>query len=143
MAQDDGKTEMRQDTVVTWNWFRLNVPTIIAIAGVGLYINNGLRDAIKSTDDLKGSIDRVQTIIEPVPNITYRLQRAEENITAANTRIDNLSNTMINNIDLIRRDVNRLTTQVEVMSTRLQTYMVDYPDEPKQRRSRPGGPIEP
>lgn len=54
-----------------------------------------------------------------------------------NGRVDTLSNTIISQMDLIRRDVNRLTTQVEVLSSRVGLLTGDI-DDPKQRRSRTG-----
>lgn len=134
-------TEMKQDTVVTWNWFRMNVPTILAVASVGLYVNNGLLKSDERTIQLERAVERMSSIMEPLSNNSYRLDSAESSIKEAHTRIDNLSNTMINNIDLIRRDVNRQTTQIEVLASKLDIYMGIEGEAPKQRRSRPGGPI--
>lgn len=136
-----GQDEMKTDATLTWNLLRVNLPTIFAIAGVGLYINNGLRDAAKTNEGLAVSISQIQQTIAPLNNLEYRMTRAESYISEAHSRIDNLSNTMINNIDLIRRDVNRLTTQVEVFSVQLGTLLGEDKTVPIQRRSRPGGPI--
>lgn len=135
-----GQQEMKTDTTLTWNLLRVNLPTIFAIAAVGLFINNGIRDSQAKTDALHRSVEKMEQMIEPVSIIQHRLVRAEDSIKEAHTRIDNLSNTMINNIDLIRRDVNRLTTQVEVLSTQIGIVLGDE-KVPIQRRSRPGGPI--
>lgn len=131
---------MKQDATLTWNWLRMNVPTLIAIAGVGLFINNGLRDAARDVEVLSQSVASITSTIAPLNNLEYRLTRAEGYLNEAHGRIDNLSNTMINNIDLIRRDVNRLTTQVEVLSSQIGMVLGDE-KIPVQRRSRPGGPI--
>lgn len=136
-----GQDEMKQDVTLTWNWLRMNVPTLIAVAGVGLFINNGLRDAAREAELLNKSVSSIKETVAPLNNLEYRLTRAEGYLNEAHTRIDNLSNTMINNIDLIRRDVNRLTTQVEVLSSQIGMVLGD--DKiPVQRRSRPGGPIK-
>lgn len=134
---------MKHDTAITWNWFRMNVPTIIAIAGVGLYINNGLIDAKRQAEILAQSMKSVQEAVAPLNNLEYRLTRAEAYLGEAHKRIDGLSNTMINNVDLIRRDVNRLTTRVEVLSTQIGMYLGEDPDPAKKRISRPGGPVDP
>jgi hypothetical protein len=135
-----GPEDMKTDTTLTWNVLRVNLPTIVAICGVGLYVANGLRDAEKSTAALTVSLSQIQQTIAPLNNLEYRLTRVEGYTNEAHTRIDNLSNTMINNIDLIRRDVNRLTTQVEVLSSQIGMVLGDEKN-PVQRRSRPGGPI--
>lgn len=131
---------MKQDATLTWNWLRMNVPTLIAIAGVGLFINNGLRDAARDVEVLSQSVASITSTIAPLNNLEYRLTRAEGYLNEAHTRIDNLSNTMINNIDLIRRDINRLTTQVEVLSSQIGMVLGEE-KIPVQRRSRPGGPV--
>lgn len=135
-----GQEDMKQDATLTWNWLRMNVPTLIAIAGVGLFINNGLRDAARDVEVLSQSVASITSTIAPLNNLEYRLTRAEGYLNEAHGRIDNLSNTMINNIDLIRRDVNRLTTQVEVLSSQIGMVLGDE-KIPVQRRSRPGGPV--
>lgn len=66
----------------------------------------------------------------------YRISQLESGSKELNSKIDNLSNTIIGNIDLVRRDVNRLTTQVEVLSARVGMIAGEI-DDPKQRRNRP------
>lgn len=136
-----GRDDMKQDPTLTWNWLRMNVPTLAAIIGVGLFINNGLRDAARDANQLGQSVTDIKETIAPLNNLEYRLTRAEGYLNEAHTRIDNLSNTMINNIDLIRRDVNRLTTQVEVLSSQIGMVLAEEKN-PVQRRARPGGPIK-
>lgn len=136
---------MKTDTEVHVNWFRFNIPQILTIGstllGVALFLNNGIRDATQATTELKEQIVRIQQTIAPLNNLEYRLTRAEDSVKEAHTRIDNLSNTMINNIDMLRRDVSRLTTQFEVLSAQIQLSMGVDAKEVKQRRARPGGPI--
>lgn len=136
MAEKDTDMQVKQDTAITWNWFRFNVPTIMAVGGLVLFVAYGLRDTSTAVASLKVSVDKIEQSIAPLHNYEYRLSRAEDGIKDINSRVDNLSNTMINNIDLIRRDVNRLTTQVEVLSSHILGI-----EDAKQRRSRPGGPI--
>jgi hypothetical protein len=136
LAEKATDMEVRQDTAITWNWFRMNVPTIVTVLGAFLFVAYGIRDAANATASLKISIDKIEQAIVPLHNLEYRLTRAEDGLKDINSRVDNLSNAMINNVDLIRRDVNRLTTQVEVLSSHILGV-----EDPKQRRSRPGGPI--
>lgn len=114
-----GNDDVKHDTVVTWNWFRLNVPTIMSVAAVGLYVNNS------------------------IINLEHRVSTAETLAAETAKRLDSLSNTMINNVDLIRRDVNRTTTSVEVLSAKLDFLFNEELEKTPRRRSRPGGPISP
>ncbi len=136
-----GQDEMRTDATLTWNLLRVNLPTIFAIAGVGLYINNGLRDAAKTNEALATSVSQIQQSIVNLNNMEYRLSRAEDAIKENASHTNNLSNTMINNVDLIRRDMTRLTTNFEVFAAQIRTSFDLEGSDPKQRRTRPGGPI--
>ena len=111
------------------------------LIGGGLWVNNGILKSEDKIASLERSLDKVATTMEPVTNMQYRMDEAERSIKQTNTRLDNLSNTMINNVDLIRRDVNRQTTQIEVLASKLDIFMGVDSDQPKVRRSRPGGPI--
>lgn len=132
-----GNQDMRTDTTLTWNLLRVNLPTIFAIAGVGLYINNGLLKAQEKTEGLERSMAQVQIALEPVSNLQYRINRVEDSAKEAHIRIDGLSSSMMNNIDLIRRDISVLTTQIEVLSTRVGMVIGD---EGSQRRTEIQGP---
>lgn len=111
------------------------------LIGGGLWVNNGILKSEDKIASLERSLDKVVTTMEPVTHMQYRMDEAERGIKQTNTRLDNLSNTMINNVDLIRRDVNRQTTQIEVLASKLDIFMGVDSDPPKVRRSRPGGPI--
>lgn len=131
----------KQETAITWGMVRANIPVFLMLAGIGLYINNGLIKAEEKTVSLERAIDKIASNMEPVNHMAYRMDEAEKSIRDTNNRLDNLSNTMINNVDLIRRDVNRQTTQIEVLSSKLDMFMGVESEFPKQRRARPSGPI--
>lgn len=142
---------MKQDATVTVNWLRFNVPTILAAAAILITVGK-LIYTVEAMDadremrarQIDAKFENIETKIEPIGNLSYRTENLEKGLAAANERTDKLSNTIINSIDLIRRDLNRLTTQVEVLNTRV--GMMTGEDEieaPKQRRSRPGGPYPP
>lgn len=124
-----------------WNQIRANWPIIITIVAGGLWVNNGIEKTKDKTVDLEKSVEKLLSSFESVTHMGYRMDEAERSIKQTNTRLDNLSNTMINNVDLIRRDVNRQTTQIEVLASKLDIFMGVDSEAPKQRRSRPGGPI--
>lgn len=130
-----------KENALTWSQIRGNIPVMAILIGGGLWVNNGILKSEDKIASLERSLDKVATTMEPVTNMQYRMDEAERGIKQTNTRLDNLSNTMINNVDLIRRDVNRQTTQIEVLASKLDIFMGVDSEPPKVRRSRPGGPI--
>lgn len=129
--------EMKQDATVTINWFRMNIPTIAMIVSVAIYITVGFNSLEKSIDTLKDDNAALKTNTADLNKLAYRVDQLEFGLQRANERTDALQNTLISSMDLMRRDINRLTTQVEVLSSRVGILTGDV-DEPKQRRSRPG-----
>lgn len=128
---------MKQDTTLTINWFRMNVPTllvVIAAATTGATWQTATEG--KVTQNAK-DIAALQGKISTMENLPYRMEQVERAVVNTNVKVDNLSNTIINQMDLIRRDVNRLTTGVEVLSSRVGLLAGDL-EEPKRRRARPG-----
>lgn len=133
---------MKQDATVTLNWFRINLPTIIMILGLGYYVGTNLNDLQKSIVALTRENTELKASTADLSNISYRVDQLEFGLQRANERTDSLQNTLISSMDLMRRDINRLTTQVEVLSSRVGILTGDI-DEPKQRRSRPGPSTSP
>lgn len=128
--------DMKHDATVTLNWFRMNVPTIIMIVGLGYYVGTNFSDVQRSIEHLSSDSDQLKNTTQDINKITYRVEQLEGSLNKTNDRVDNLHNTLISGMDLMRRDINRLTTQVEVLSSRVGILTGDV-DEPKQRRSRP------
>ena len=128
--------EMKQDPTVTLNWFRINLPTIVMILGLGYYVGTELRDLQKSMASLKEDNVSLKSTTADMNKLTYRVDQLELGRAETNARVDGVQNTLISQIDLVRRDVNRTTTQMEVLSSRVGILIGDV-DDPKQRRSRP------
>lgn len=129
--------EMKQDATVTLNWFRINLPTIVMILGLGYYVGTNLNDLQKSIVSLSKENTELKSTTADMGKLVYRVEQVETGLQRANERTDALQNTLISSMDLMRRDINRLTTQVEVLSSRVGILTGDV-DDPKQRRSRPG-----
>lgn len=128
---------MKSDSTVTLNWFRVNLPTVVMILGLGYYVGTNLNDLQKNVSSLAHENTQLKESTANLNNILYRVDQLEFGLQRANERTDSLQNTLISSMDLMRRDINRLTTQVEVLSSRVGILTGDI-DEPKQRRSRPG-----
>ena len=133
MAGDD----MKQDTTLTINWFRMNVPTllvVIAAATTGATWQTATEAKVSQNAKDIATLQGKMAVMEGLP---YRMEQVEKASVNTNVKVDNLSNAIINQMDLIRRDVNRLTTGVEVLSARVGLLTGDV-DDPKRRRVRPG-----
>lgn len=131
--------EMKQDATVTLNWFRINLPTIVMIVGLGFYVGTNMTTLQHSVDSLKTDNLELKKTTADINKITYRVEQLESGLHKANERTDSLQNTLLSGMDLMRRDINRLTTQFEVLSSRVGMVIGDV-DEPKQRRARPAPP---
>lgn len=127
---------MKQDSTVTLNWFRINLPTIVMIVGLGFYVGTNMTNLQHSVDSLKYDNESLKKTTADINKIVYRVDQLEVGLQKANDRTDSLQNTLLSGMDLMRRDINRLTTQFEVLSSRVGMVIGDI-DEPKQRRSRP------
>ena len=128
--------DMKQDPTVTLNWFRMNVPTIVLIIGLGFYVGTNMTTLQHSVDSLKYDNESLKSTTADINKIVYRVEQLELGLHKANERTDALQNTLLSSMDLMRRDINRLTTHVEVLSSRV-GMIIGEVDEPKQRRSRP------
>lgn len=129
--------DMKNDTALTFNWLRVNFPTIATVVGVGLYIGTWQTSIQATLVGLQAETAGLKAQMQAMTTVPYRVDQAEAAIRDTNGRVDTLSNTIISQMDLIRRDVNRLKTQVEVLSSRVGLLTGDV-DDPKQRRSRSG-----
>lgn len=131
--------DMKQDSTVTLNWFRMNVPTITLIIGLGFYVGTNMTTLQHSINSLKYDNESLKSTTADINKIVYRVEQLEVGLHKANERTDSLQNTLLSGMDLMRRDINRLTTQFEVLSSRVGMVIGDV-DEPKQRRARPAPP---
>lgn len=128
--------DVKQDSTVTLNWFRMNVPTITLIIGLGFYVGTNMTTLQHSINSLKYDNESLKSTTADINKIVYRVEQLEVGLHKANERTDALQNTLLSSMDLMRRDINRLTTHVEVLSSRIGMAIGDV-DDPKQRRSRP------
>lgn len=130
---------MKSDTTLTWNWLRMNVPTLLAIGGLVWYTAQNdarqeqrisaieqsrvdrAREADQKFSSINTSIAAMSQKVEPLANVAYRVGVVEGQVQATNERLDRFAETIVNSLDLIRRDVNGLSTRVEVLSQKIDT----------------------
>lgn len=150
--------DMKQDATVTINWFRVNLPTIAMIIGAVWFMaeqNSTLKQQnVLITTRLEAmEVDRqersqiadrnyaaINTTLEIMrgQNIPYRVGQAEALISETRQRLDQLQQTLLGQIDLVRKDLARLTTQFEVMNTRVGILTGDLDERGKSiSRQRP------
>ena len=128
--------EMKQDSTVKINWFTINVPTLAMVVMAASFITVGFNDLGRSVDSLKEDNANLKSTTADMNKLVYRADQLELGLSETNRNVNHLKDTIISGQDLMRRDINRLTTQVEVLSSRFGLFIGDV-DEPKQRRSRP------
>ena len=119
-----------QDASVHVLWRTLNIPNLLAIAGatIGIvtYINN-LDARLANVEEYRvtrGAItdkkfDDIQATLSPLQSMPYRVNILEQQATAINVRIDRFTEIISTNLELLRKDVNALSTKVEVLSQKI------------------------
>lgn len=112
------------------NWTQFNVPTIIAVLGVGWGVANYIskidsrvenieKVVPQSEQGFKSLNTRIDLLANTYQDIPYRVGATEKSIEAMSIRQDRFSDLLLGSVDAIRKDVNSLGTKVEVMSSKL------------------------
>lgn len=121
---------MQQTTALRVNWLNVNVPTIVALFGVGWgvvsYISdiNSRLEQVEFTQSQGGqqakeAFNRIQLKLETIDDLPYRMTTVEGQIAATNQRIDRLVESLTNSVELLRKDVGALSTKVEVLTSKI------------------------
>lgn len=118
------------------NSFRVSLAGLALILGVATAGAAWQSGTDRQLAQVEKDVAALAEKLEPLDDIPYRVKKNEEASERLDGKIDNLSNAIIGQMDLMRRDVNRLTTTVEVLSSRVGMLTGDL-EEPRQRRSRP------
>ncbi|WP_099868242.1 hypothetical protein [Pararhizobium haloflavum] len=147
--------DVHQDRAVRLNWITVNVPTIIAIAAgimAGTWAWAELTSRIATIEsaremrsqandqkfaEINTSIAGLRQAVTPMDNLSYRVGVLEGSLGETNDRIDRLSETIISSLELIRRDVNGLSTRVEVLSQKIDSMNDDRREAGRESRSPP------
>jgi len=123
------------------NWTQVNVPTILAVAGAAIGLFNYIGDFDKrlSEQEQYRTIRSSQTdsnfamvnksieglrydqnlVRESVENIPYRVGVVEQGLIEQGKRTDRLSELILNNMDVFRKDINQLGTKIEVLASKI------------------------
>ena len=128
--------DFSRSTSQTIDWLSRHAVTIMAVVGIGAWFGTWQTQVNAQILALQETSRANVAALRDLTNVPYRLEQAEVALRDTNGRVDSLSNTLIGQLDLMRRDVNRLTTTVEVLNSRVGLLTGEI-DDPKQRRSRP------
>ncbi len=121
---------MNQNREVNVNWLRINVPSVVSIlitgAIVSMYIQS-LASRIDQQEQYRVSrsaetdknFDAIQTQLQPLSNLPYRVNVVEQGLLATNQRVDQYLQTLGAKIDGVSDRVNGLSTKVEVLSQKI------------------------
>lgn len=111
-----------QSTRLNVNWLNFNMPTIAAIAALGVLFWSSAQKVGEMQAKLDAADQKfsdIKTSIDPLENLPYRTGILEQQATAINLRIDRFTEIITNTMELIRKDVNGLGTKVEVLSEKI------------------------
>lgn len=121
---------VQNSSEVSINWYRFNIPSLVTVIvtaiGMVTYVNNldarlakveEYRVTRSAVTDKK--FDDIQTALAPLTNMPYRVGILEQQATAINVRIDRFTEILSNTLELIRKDVNGLSTKIEVLSNKV------------------------
>lgn len=115
---------------MTINWTQFNVPTIIAVLGVGWGVANYIskidsrvenieKTSTQSEQSFKNLNARIDLLANTYQDIPYRVGAAEKGIAGVDEKQNRLSELLLNSVDGIRVQINGLGTKVEVMSSKM------------------------
>jgi len=121
---------MDADRTIHVNWLRFNVPQLVAIVGATVtimaYVNNldgRLQDIERYRATRSITVDNrfqeVQTSLAPLVNLPYRVNVLEQQQIAITQRIDRAGEVISTTVEQIRKDVNGLSTRIEVLGTKI------------------------
>lgn len=123
------------------NWTTVNVPTILSVGaavwGIFSYVG-GMKSDLTATDReiaaIKSNVAIIQSSLE---NLPYRVGVIEKGLEEAGKRTDRLSEVVLQNMEGIKREVNTITTEMRVLSSkfddafpRRKSERMEYPQVP-------------
>ena len=136
-----------QNATVHINWRTFTIPSLITVVvtaiGMVTYVNS-LDARVAKIEDNSVSrattadkkFDEIQLSLAQLNNMPYRVGILEQQATAINVRIDRFTETITNTMELIRKNVNGLSTKVEVMSSKIDNLA------PEKKAALTAGPPE-
>lgn len=115
---------------MTINWTQFNVPTILAVLGVGWGVANYIskidsrvenieKTGVQSEQSFKNLNARIDLLANTYQDIPYRVGALEKGLMNVDEQQSRLSELLINSVDGIRVQINGLGTKVEVMSSKM------------------------
>lgn len=127
---NEKRDDMESDRGIHINWLRFNVPQLAAIAlfaATGATGYSDLNGRISRIEESRAArtiasdarFNEVQSSLAPLVNLPYRVNVLEQQNIATNARIDRFTEAIASTLELIRKDVNSLSTRVEVLGTKI------------------------
>lgn len=124
------EVEMHSDTRLNVNWFNVNIPTIIAVLGVGWAIASYVSDMkgriteienyrVQRSAQTDKAFASIEATLENLANTPFRMTNVEAQIASTNARLDRLVESLSGSVEMLRKDVNSVGTKVEVLSSKI------------------------
>jgi len=102
------------------NWTQVNVPTIIAVAGVAWGTISYINKLDGRIESLERSNATVLTEMSYTKDIPFRVAAMEKNYETMVRRLDNIGEAIIQNMGAVQKDINALGTKVEVLTSKIE-----------------------
>lgn len=121
------------DAAVDWftDNFAILATLVGSVIGVVTYVNGIDVRLGRMEDKVQGRIlyadarfAELRTQMDLVVNLPYRMQQVEMAQSAANARMDKISETLLSAVEGIKRDVSTLSTQLAVTSAKIDSLDV-------------------
>jgi predicted nucleic acid-binding Zn-ribbon protein len=142
------------DMAVRWDINLGTVTTIVAaLAGAGIWVNTQITEMqtkitnsenfrvarTAQTDqnfvELRSTAQATQEVqtkqAAQVENLLYRMGQLEANMSAANSRMDRIADSVLGAVDSLKKDVNGINTQVQLLGQKVDA--LDVPRTPQKR----------
>lgn len=135
---------MQQSKEVNVNWLRINVPSVASVVVTGVLVAMYVQSLASAIDNIEQNraarsdlvdknFDQIQSQLQPLVNLPYRMGNVEQGLLTTNQRIDQYLRTLGDKIDGVSDRVNGLTTKVEVLAQKIDALTPEKRAEIEQR----------
>ena len=110
---------LKNDATVTLGWFKLSIPTLVMIISLGYYVGTNLNDLQNSIATLRKENTVINQKIERYEGLAFRTSELEKDVKDIQSKQKDMQEKFIQQLELMRESLNKLSLQVEIMNERL------------------------
>lgn len=110
---------LKNDATVTLGWFKLSIPTLVMIISLGYYVGTNLNDLQNSIATLRKENTVMNQRIKESEGLAFRTSELEKDVKDIQNTQKDMQEKFIQQLELMRESLNKLSLQVEIMNERL------------------------